>query len=176
MTVAARTVGGQARRPETTLANKEKIMNALTRWNQLKQLEALQHGLGSLFSSSPAQWPEGQEEPLAVAEWSPLVDISEDDKEYLIKAELPEVKKEDVKVTAEDGTLTIMGERKFEKAEKNKKYHRVERAYGSFGRTFSFPDDASPGKVSADFKDGVLTVHLAKVVKAKPQQVEINVS
>ena len=151
-------------------------MNALTRWNQLNELEALRLGLGSLMNRSPAQWSEGQEEPLAVAEWSPLVDISEDDKEYLIKAELPEVKKEDVKVTAEEGTLTIMGERKFEKAEKNKKYHRVERAYGSFGRSFSFPDDASPGKVSADFKDGVLTVHLAKVAKAKPQQVEINVS
>src|SRR5438445_3980678 len=151
-------------------------MNALTRWNQLKQLEALQHGLGSLFSRSPAQWAEGQEETLAVAEWAPLVDISEDDKEYLIKAELPEVKKEDVKVTAEAGTLTIMGERKFEKEEKNKKYHRVERAYGSFGRSFSLPDDASPAKVSAEFKDGVLTVHLAKNEKPRPQQVEVSVS
>jgi HSP20 family protein len=152
------------------------MMNTFTRWNQLKELDALRLGLGSLFNRSPAQWPEGQEEPLAVAEWTPLVDISEDEKEYLIKAELPEVKKEDVKVTAEEGTLTITGERKFEKAEKNKKYHRVERAYGSFGRSFSFPDDASPGKVSADFKDGVLTVRLAKVAKTKPQQVEINVS
>jgi HSP20 family protein len=151
-------------------------MNALTRWNQLKELEALRHGLGGLLNRSPTQWPEGQEEPMAVAEWSPLVDISEDDKEYLIKAELPEVKKEDVKVTAENGTLTIMGERRYEKEDKNKKYHRVERAYGSFGRSFSFPDDASPGKVSADFKDGVLTVRLAKVVKAKPEQVEITVS
>jgi len=151
-------------------------MNALTRWNQLKELEALQHGLGSLLNRSPAQWPEGQEEPMAVAEWSPLVDISEDDKEYLIKAELPEVKKEDVKVTAENGTLTIMGERRYEKEDKNKKYHRVERAYGSFGRSFSFPDDASPGRVSAEFKDGVLTVHLAKDEKSKPQQIQINVS
>jgi HSP20 family protein len=150
-------------------------MNALTRWNQLRQLEALQHGLGSLFSRSPVQWPEGQEEPLAVAEWAPLVDISEDDHEYLIKAELPEVKKEDVKVTAEEGTLTIMGERKFEKEEKGKKYHRVERAYGSFGRSFSLPDDASPAKVRAEFKDGVLTVHLVKTEKAKPQQIDVKV-
>ena len=151
-------------------------MNALTRWNQLRQLEALQHGLGSLFSRAPAQWPEGQEEPLAVAEWTPLVDISEDDQEYRIKVELPEVKKEDVKVTAEQGTLIIMGERKFEKEEKGRKYHRVERAYGSFGRSFSLPDDASPAKVSAEFKDGVLTVHLVKDEKAKPQQVEVKVS
>ena len=151
-------------------------MNALTRWNQLKELEALRLGLGGLLNRSPAQWPEGQEEPLAVAEWSPLVDISEDDKEYLIKAELPEVKKEDVKVTAEDGTLTIMGERKFDGVDKNKKYHRVERAYGSFGRRFSLPDDASPAKVTADFKDGVLKVHLAKNEKPRPQQVEVSVS
>ena len=150
-------------------------MNALARWHQLKQMEALQQGLGSLFNRSSAQWPEGQEEPLAVAEWAPLVDISEDDKEYLIKAELPEVKKEDVKVTAEEGTLTITGERKFAKEEKGKKYHRVERAYGNFVRNFSLPDDVSPAQVRAEFKDGVLTVHLAKTAKAKPQQIEVTV-
>jgi HSP20 family protein len=151
-------------------------MNTLTRWNQLRQLEALQHGLGSLFSRSPAQWPEGQEEQIAVPEWAPLVDISEDDKEYLIKAELPEVKREDVKVAAEEGTLTITGERKFEKEEKGRKYHRVERSYGSFVRNFSLPDDASPAKVSAEFKDGVLSVHLAKTQKAKPTQIEVKVA
>ena len=142
----------------------------------MRQLEALQHGLGSLLSRSPAQWPEGQEEQIAVPEWAPLVDISEDDKEYLIKAELPEVKKEDVKVTAEEGTLTITGERKFEKEEKGKKYHRVERAYGSFVRNFSLPDDASPGKVTAEFRDGVLSVHLAKTQKAKPAHIEVKVA
>ena len=109
-------------------------------------------------------------------EWAPLVDISEDDKEYLIKAELPEVKKEDVKVTAEEGTLTIMGERKFEKEEKGKKYHRVERAYGSFVRNFSIPDDVSPDKITAEFKDGVLTVHLGKTEQAKPQHIEVKVA
>ena len=150
-------------------------MNALTQWNQLRELEALRHGLGSLFGRAPVHLPEGQEEQIAVPEWAPLVDISEDDKEYLIKAELPEVKKEDVKVTAEEGTLTIMGERRFVKDEKGRKYHRVERAYGSFGRTFSLPDDASPAKVTADFKDGVLTVHLVKTARAKPQQIEVRV-
>jgi HSP20 family protein len=139
-------------------------------------MEALRHGLGSLLGRSPAQRPEGQEELMAAAEWAPLVDISEDDKEYLIEAELPEVNKEDVKVTAEDGRLTILGERKFEKEEKNRKYHRVERAYGSFGRSFSLPVDASPAKVSAEFKDGVLTVHLAKDEKAKPQHIEVKVA
>jgi len=151
-------------------------MNALTRYNQFKELEDLQHTLGSLFNRSQVRWPAGQEETMRVADWNPLVDISEDAKEYLIKAELPEVKKEDVKITMEDGTLTIRGDRKFEKEENGKKYHRVERAYGSFGRSFSLPDDASPAKVTADFKDGVLKVHLAKNEKSRPQQVEIGVS
>jgi HSP20 family protein len=151
-------------------------MNALQRWNQLTDLEAFRSGLDSLWRHSLVRRPVDQEEPMAVAEWSPLVDISEDDKEYLIKAELPEMKKEDVEITAEKGTLTIMGQRKFEKEEKGKKYHRVERAYGTFGRSFSLPDDASPAKVSAEFKDGVLTVHLVKDEKAKPRQVELKVS
>jgi HSP20 family protein len=151
-------------------------MNALKRWNRMKDLEDFQHGLDSFLSRSPARRPEGQGQPMTATEWSPLVDISEDDREYLIKAELPEVKKEDVKVTAEAGTLTIMGERRFEKEEKGRKYHRVERAYGSFGRCFSLPDDASPARVSAEFKDGVLTVHLVKDEKAKPQQVEVKVT
>ena len=152
-------------------------MNTLTQWNQFKELEGLQHSLGSIFGRpTQARRPEGYEEPLSVPEWTPLVDISEDTKEYLIKAELPEVKKEDVKITMEDGTLTITGDRKFEKEENGKKYHRVERAFGSFGRSFSLPDDASPAKVTADFKDGVLKVHLAKNEKARPQQVEVSVS
>ena len=151
-------------------------MNALKRWNQLKNMEAFQHSLEGLLTRPAAHWPEGQEPSSAVAEWSPLVDISEDDKEYRIKAELPEVKKEDVKVTAEEGTLTITGERKFEKEEKDRKYHRIERAYGTFGRSFSLPVDASATKVTAEFKDGVLIVHLVKDEKAKPHQVEVKVA
>ena len=151
-------------------------MNALAHWNQFRELEALHNSLGSLFGRPQASRLEGQEEPMRVPEWTPLVDISEDAKEYLIKAELPEVKKEDVKITMEDGTLTITGDRQCEKEGNGKKYHRVERAYGSFGRSFSLPDDASPAKVTADFKDGVLKVHLAKNEKARPQQVEVSVS
>ena len=151
-------------------------MNALSQWNQYRELEALRHGMGSLFSRPAVQWPDGQEEQIAVAQWAPLVDISEDDNGYLIKAELPDVKREDVKLTAVEGTLTLTGERKFEKEEKGKKYHRVERSYGSFVRNFSLPDDASPANVSAEFKDGVLTVHLAKTQKAKPTHIEVKVA
>ena len=139
-------------------------------------MEAIQQSLEGLLHRPSVRRTASQEEPMAVAEWAPLVDISEDDTEYLIKAELPDLKKEDVKVTAQEGILTIMGERKFEKEEKSRKYHRVERAYGTFGRSFSLPHDASPAKVSAEFKDGMLTVHLVKDEKAKPRQVDVKVS
>ena len=151
-------------------------MNALAHWNQFKELEGLQHTLGSLFGRPQVRRPEGYEEPLSVPEWTPLVDVSEDATEYLIQAELPEVKREDVKITMEDGTLTIAGDRKYGREDNARKYHRVERAYGTFGRSFSLPADASPGRVTADFKDGVLKVHLAKNENARPQQVEVSIS
>jgi len=117
----------------------------------------------------------GGKEALTVSQWSPLVDITEDDKEYLIKVELPDMKKEDVRLTVENDVLAISGERKFEKEEKDRKYHRIERAYGSFVRSFSLPEDADGSKVTADFKDGMLQVCLPKSVKAKPKAIEIKV-
>jgi HSP20 family protein len=111
-----------------------------------------------------------------LAEWSPAIEISENDQEYLIRARLAEVKKEDVKVTAEKGTLTMVAHRKFESEEKDKKRQRIEPTCATFGRTFSLPDDASPGNVNAEFKDGVLVVHLVKGRKAGPPQVEVMVS
>jgi HSP20 family protein len=115
----------------------------------------------------------GTKELLTVADWAPLVDIQETDLEYLVKAELPEVQKEDVKVTIENGVLTLRGERKQEKEEKGRKFHRVERAYGTFLRTFAVPPDADEAKVSAEFKDGVLRVHLPKSRKPLPKAVEV---
>jgi HSP20 family protein len=97
-------------------------------------------------------------------------------REYLIKAELPEMRKEDVKVTVENGVLTISGERKFEKEEKKKKYHRVERGFGTFMRSFALPDDADFSKVNAEFKNGVLTVHVPKSEHAKPKQIDVKVA
>jgi HSP20 family protein len=115
-------------------------------------------------------------ESITLAEWSPLVDITEDDKEYRIKAELPEIKKEEIKFTVENGVLVISGERKLEKEEKGRKYHGVERAYGSFVRSFSLPDDADADKVNAEFNDGVLKVHIAKSESARPKQIEVEVA
>lgn len=117
----------------------------------------------------------GDEENITVPEWAPLVDIAEDDKEYLIKMELPEVQKEDVKVTVENGTLTISGERKAETEEKGRKFHRLERYYGRFERNFSLPEDADSSNVKAEFKDGMLRVHLTKNEKARPKQIEVKV-
>jgi HSP20 family protein len=151
-------------------------MNSLTRWDPFKDVEDLQNRLSSLFGRGPMRRSDGQKEAITVAEWAPVVDIIEDDKEYLINAELPEVKKEKVKVAVESGVLSISGERAFEREESNKKYHRVERAYGSFVRTFTVPDDADSEKVSAEFKEGILKVHLPKSEKARPKQIEVKVS
>ena len=113
---------------------------------------------------------------MTITEWAPSVDIIEDEKEWLVKADLPEVKRDDVKVTVENGVLTITGERKFEKEEKNKKYHRVERSYGSFARSFALPENVEAEKVSAAYKDGLLTVTVAKSEKAQPKQIEVRVA
>ena len=151
------------------------MTSTLTRWNPLRELEDFQSRILSAFHPSPSRRSNGQES-LTASEWMPLVDITEDEKEYLITAELPEVKKEDVKVTLENGVLTVTGERKFEKEEKNKKWHRVERSYGSFARSFALPDDGDASKVNAEFKDGMLKVHVAKSEAARPKQIEVKVN
>ena len=113
------------------------------------------------------------EENLMVADWVPAVDIQETDKEYIVKAEIPEVKKDDVKITIEEGVLTIQGERKAEKEEKGKKFHRTERVYGTFLRSFSLPNEVDEAKVLAEFKEGMLTLHLPKSERAKPKTIEV---
>ncbi len=138
-------------------------------------MEEFQNRILGAFNPTTSRRANGQES-LTLAEWMPLVDITEDDAEYLITAELPEVKKEDVRVTVENGVLTITGERKFEKEEKNKKWHRVERAYGSFARSFALPDDGDAAKVNAEFKDGMLKVRVAKSESARPKQIEVKVN
>ena len=146
-----------------------------TRWNPLNEREDVERRLALMLGTREAPG-HGGKEAMTVAQWSPLVDITEDEKEYLIKVELPDVKKEDVRLTVENEVLAISGERTFEKEEKGKKYHRIERAYGSFVRSFSLPEDADGSKVSADYKDGMLHVHLPKSQKAKPKAIEITVT
>jgi HSP20 family protein len=143
-------------------------MNALSKWHPFRELDELQNRITGMFGRPLLKPETAFREPVIPSEWSPVVDITEDEKEFLIKAELPEVKREDIKVTVENGVLSITGERRFEKEEKGKKYHRVERSYGSFLRSFTLPEDTEGDKVNAEFKDGVLLVHLKKVKPAKP--------
>jgi HSP20 family protein len=151
-------------------------MNALTRWDPFKEMDETHSRLAKIFGLSQPRFGNGGQELMTIAEWAPSVDIIEDEKEWLVKADLPEVKKEDVKVTVENGVLTITGERRLEKEEKDKKYHRVERSYGSFFRSFTLPDAADSPKVSAEFKEGVLKVHLPKSERAKPKAIEVKLS
>jgi len=159
-------------------------MTALTRWNPFKEgsewnpfreLDEMNNRLSRIFGGTSSR-SGNEREDITVAAWAPLVDITEDDKEYIIKAELPEVRKNDVKVRVEDGVLYIAGERNLEKEEKGKRYHRIERAYGSFTRTFSLPEDADTQQVNAEFKDGLLIVHVAKDKNARPKSIEVKVS
>jgi len=142
-----------------------------TRWEPFRELEYFQNRLSKFLRPLRRTNGNGQEE-FTLGDWTPLADITEDEKEYLIKAELPEVKKEDVKVTVQNGVLIMTGERKFEKEEKKKKYHRVEPGYGTFMR--SLPEDGDANKVKAEFKNGLLTVHVPKRGYPKPKQIEVN--
>lgn len=150
-------------------------MSLLTRWDPMQDIQEFEKRLSS-WMGKPTHAKDRDKEQMRVMDWAPLVDISEDEKEYLIKADLPEIKKEDVKISVQDGVLAISGERKSEKEEKGKKYHRVERSYGSFERSFTVPADAEEEKVSAQFNDGVLMVHLPKGKMAKPKHLQIKVT
>jgi HSP20 family protein len=148
------------------------------RWGPFKEMEKEMEELSNRFSRLLTRWPfreEGVGEALTVSEWSPVVDISETDSEFLIKAEIPGVDKKDVKVTVQDGVLTIQGERKREKEEKGRRFHRLERSYGAFMRTFDLPEDVDQDKLKAEFKDGMLYVHLPKTEKAMTKVIEVKV-
>ena len=146
-----------------------------TTFPMFREMEEVSDRLNRLFGGRAR--PNGGKESLTVTDWTPLSStFRRSDNEYLIKAELPEVKKEDVKVTVENGVLTLQGERKQEKEEKGKKFHRIERSYGVFLRTFTVPLDAEETKVAADFKDGILRVHLPKAEKPRPKAIEVKVA
>ena len=140
---------------------------ALMKWEPLREIEDMFDRYTRAMS-----WPS---RAVTAGEWTPRVDISETDKEFVIKAEIPEVKKEDVKVTVENGVLTFQGERKQEKEEKDKKFHRIERFYGSFVRSFTLPDNVDETKIEASFKDGMLCLQIPKTGEAKHKAIEVKV-
>jgi HSP20 family protein len=145
---------------------------SLVRFDPFRELETMQARLNRFFRepSLPATTED------RFFDFEPAVDIQETDGEYLVKADLPDVKKEDMKVEVTDGVLSIEGERRREKEEKGKTFHRVERSYGKFVRRFSLPSEIDAGHVQAEFKDGVLTVHMPKAASAKPKSVEVKVA
>jgi HSP20 family protein len=140
----------------------------------MQELEDLTTRLNRALGPSP-RWP-GIDSKDVFADWAPAVDVEETDAEYLIKADLPAMKKEDVKVSVEDGILAIEGERRQEKEEKGKKFHRIERSFGTFVRRMALPTDVDQQKFVADFKDGVLQVHLPKTPTAASRKMEVKVS
>ena len=148
---------------------------SVVRWDPFRELEEMSERLNRVFARPGTNRQNGKE-ALTVADWIPHVDISEADQQYEITAELPGLKKEEVKITLQAGVLTLQGERKQEKEEKGARYHRVERSYGSFVRSFTMPDVIDEEKVSAEFKDGVLHIRLPKSEKAKPKAIDVKVA
>ncbi len=141
---------------------------ALARWQEIENMfDRYTRAMGLPRS--------GNQEVIATGDWAPRVDIAETDKAFEIKAEIPEVNKEDVKVTIDNGVLTIRGERKQEKEEEGKKFHRIERYYGSFTRSFTLPDNVDENKIKASFKDGMLNLQILKTEVAKPKAIEVKV-
>jgi HSP20 family protein len=140
----------------------------------IKELEEIQTQLGRLFPMRAAR--RGMEADAFFADWAPAADVQETDTEFLIKADLPEVAKEDVKVQVEDGVLTLQGERRREEETNGKRFHKVEREYGKFVRRFALPLEIDATKVQAEFKNGVLNVHLPKTAKAAAKAIEVKVA
>jgi len=147
----------------------------LVRFDPFRELEAMSSRLNRLFGQPVTSRPEG-EEVAFFTDWAPAIDVQETDGEFLFKADLPEVKKEDITIGIERGVLTVEGERKQEKEEKNKKFHRIERSYGKFVRRFSLPTGVDDQHVTAEFREGVLNVHVPKVASAKPGAIDVPIA
>jgi len=140
--------------------------------NPMRDLFDLQRTLSDFFEGS---YSKTTGENTALNTWTPPVDIYEDENEFLLKIELPEMSKEDIKVNLNENTLSISGERKFENEEKRDGYHRVERRYGQFYRSFTLPPNVNTDAIGAQYKDGVLRLTLPKREEAKPKQISVNV-
>ena len=146
-------------------------MTMLTRWDPFRELNVFQDRMNRLFQDFT---PRGEQE-LTAGNFVPAVDIYEDEHNITLKVEVPGLDPKDVDVRLEGNTLTIKGERKFEKEEKEENFHRLERRYGSFVRSFTLPDTVDTDNVKADYENGVLKVQLAKRAEAKPKQIKVNI-
>ena len=147
-------------------------MTVLPRWEPFREFSTLQDRMNRLFRETQGN---SQEEPLTSSSFAPAVDVYEDEHNVTLKIEVPGIDEKDIDVRIENNTLTVHGERKIEKEEKEENYRRVERQYGSFTRTFNLPPTVDAEKVQADYDKGVLKVTLPKKAEAKPKQIKVNV-
>jgi len=143
----------------------------VTRWDPFRELANLQNRVNSIFQD----YGRGQDELTTTTSFVPAVDVYEDEHKVTLKLEIPGVSQEDVDIRLENNTLTVRGERKFEKEEKEENFHRIERRYGSFARSFTLPSTLDTENVQANFENGVLKIELAKRAEAKPKQIKVNI-
>jgi HSP20 family protein len=144
---------------------------AVVRWDPFREFGMLQDRMNRLFDDAGRGWR--SDEPAATTSWSPSVDIFETEGEIVVKAELPGMDRKDIALHLENNVLSLRGERRFEKETKEENYHRIERSYGNFSRSFSIPATVDEEKIRADYKDGVLKIVLPKKEQAKPKQIKI---
>ena len=144
---------------------------AITRWDPFREVVALQNRMNSLFGNLNNE----TESPLTTASFTPAVDVYEDEKKVVLKLEVPGIEEKDLDVRVENHTLTVKGERKFEKEEKEENFHRIERRYGSFYRAFTLPSTVDTESVDAKYEAGVLKLELKKKPEAQPKQIKVNV-
>ena len=147
-------------------------MTVLTRWEPFREFSTLQDRINRLFRETQGN---SQDETLTSSSFAPAVDVYEDEHNVTLKIEVPGIDEKDIDVRIENNTLTVHGERKIEKEEKEENYRRVERQYGSFTRTFNLPPTVDAEKVQADYDKGVLKITLPKKAEAKPKQIKVNV-
>src|SRR5579863_1891845 len=148
-------------------------MTVITRWDPFREFSTLQDRMNHLFRHTYGT--EGRDEALTTSTFAPAVDVYEDEHQVNLKIEVPGIDEKDIDVRIENNTLTVHGERKFEKEEKEENFRRVERQYGSFTRSFTLPTTVDAEKVSANYDKGILKVTLAKKAEAKPKQIKVNV-
>jgi HSP20 family protein len=148
-------------------------MNTITRWDQSRGLTSLQDQVNRLFEDN---FTRDRSSHADLATWAPPVDIYETENELVVKVDLPDLQDKDIDVRVENNMLTIRGERKFDKDVNEENYLRIERAYGSFMRSFSLPNTVSAENIRAEYRNGVLTLHMAKLEESKPKQIKVNIS
>jgi HSP20 family protein len=147
---------------------------SLREWDPLEEWGGVQDRLNRLFEETFGRYPVGKRETLERT-WSPVVDIYEEKDSIIVKAELPGIKKDEVSIEIKDNVLTLSGERKYEQETKKENYHRIERFYGKFSRSFTLPETVQVEKVKANYKDGVLEITLPKAEETKPKSIPIKI-